>query len=313
MALRSVHPLRLQRLAHTLTDLAPAPATHDLATLEALFTPAPTDEQVALHAIREEHTAGADAKLRFTADDLAEPTFALAEYWFVADPINGLKSAGLVEWPPFHSRRAVVPVPSEPYHPTTLSAATARTIPRKGKTWAQLSPAVQEVNARLAELRVAYPKGAKRRWRTIARALGWSLTADDCLRRARFKAEHYNARPSVADSHADVVWDKETDARLSELIDDTSRATPKRWRYIARTLGGNTSADDSLRRARCSTFVEAQGDDARAARFEKRIAALPSCVDTSAIALDMRKLADSRNELAIFRASARAVVHALVP
>ena len=79
MALRSVHPLRLHRLAHTLSDLAPAPATHDLATLEALFTPAPTDE-VALHAVREEHTAGADAKLRFTADDLAEPTFALAEY-----------------------------------------------------------------------------------------------------------------------------------------------------------------------------------------------------------------------------------------
>ena len=94
MALRSVHPLRLHRLAHTLADLAPAPA-HGQATLEALFTPAPTDE-VALHAVREEHTAGADAKLRFTADDLAEPTFALAEYWFVADPINGLKSAGLV-------------------------------------------------------------------------------------------------------------------------------------------------------------------------------------------------------------------------
>jgi len=162
MALRSVHPLRLHRLAHTLSDLAPAPATHDLATLEALFTPAPTDEQVALHAIREEHTAGADAKLRFTADDLAEPTFALAEYWFVADPINGLKSAGLVEWPPFHSRRAAVPVPSEPYHPTTLSAATARTIPRKGKTWAQLSPAVQEVNARLAELGHAPLSSAER-------------------------------------------------------------------------------------------------------------------------------------------------------
>eukprot|EP00900_Chrysochromulina_parva_P005340 jgi/Chrpa1/14807/Chrysochromulina_OHIO_Genome00005838-RA len=120
------------------------------------------DEQVALHAIREEHTAGADAKLRFTADDLAQPTFALAEYWFVADPINGLKSAGLVEWPPFHSRRAAVPVPSEPYHPTTLSAATARTILRKGKTWAQLSPAVQEVNARLAELGHAPLSSAER-------------------------------------------------------------------------------------------------------------------------------------------------------
>ena len=69
-------------------------------------------------------------------------------------------------------------------------------------------------------------------------------------------------------------------------------------------LGGNTSADDRLRRARCDAFVKMHGYDARVARVVERIKALPGCVDTSDIEIAMRKLAESRNELAIFRASA---------
>jgi hypothetical protein len=149
-----------------------------------------------------------------------------------------LQTSGKVKW--LYGDAAVAAGAAEAAKRQDERASSVTKVDTSSSVAAPLAyaPLNGEVNDRLAELRAAYPKGTKRRWRTIARALGWSLTADDCLRRARFKAEHYNARSSV--ERAVVVWDKDADARLSELIDDTSRATPKRWRYIARTLGGNT-------------------------------------------------------------------------
>ena len=36
---------------------------------------------------------------KFDSPELPEPTFAAAEFWFVADPLGGLRTLSLREWP----------------------------------------------------------------------------------------------------------------------------------------------------------------------------------------------------------------------
>ena len=137
--LRSIHPLRLERLYHRVSDLAPLPPA-GLGTLDALLTPVHADlEDEAMRRVRDEHVGGVDAHLRFDSPDLADPTFAAAEYWFVADPLGGLQRLKLRDWPGASRRR-----------PSSTSVDDASSFPRKARPWSQLEPAIQAVNERLA-------------------------------------------------------------------------------------------------------------------------------------------------------------------
>jgi hypothetical protein len=114
-----------------------------------------------------------------------------------------------------------------------------------------------------------FPTGEAHRWRSIAEMVP-GKNAAQCQSRARdedfIKAYVYSGEKkdtpahtslppppldlaALAVSRAVIVWTKETDARLAELIIALPGGTPRRWRAIARAMGGGWSADDCLRRA----------------------------------------------------------------
>ena len=77
-----------------------------------------------------------DRWLKFESEQLSEATFSAAEYWFVSDPVGGLRAVDLREWPGSGRHR-------------NGSGHTPATMPRRGKTWAELSAQVEAVDCKL--------------------------------------------------------------------------------------------------------------------------------------------------------------------
>jgi hypothetical protein len=132
-----------------------------------------------------------------------------------------------------------------------------------------------------------FSTGEAHRWRNIAEMVP-GKNAAQCQSRARdddfIKAHRYSGEKKGASASEPSLDSKiregDTDARLAELIIAFPGRTTRRWRAIARAMGGGWSADDCLSRACRDDFVKVHGDDAQAARVEERIKALPSCVNT---------------------------------
>ena len=165
----AIHPLRLHRLLHRTADIAPSPPPHAWLSrtsrkaemevsgrgggAEALMAAAVGAEPGAVasadpvHAIMLEHTVREDANVRFDSPELSTPTFPACEYWFVADPMSGLRTLQLQEWPGAH-----VALPSRGQTPKQRRAevAKSRALARKPRPWAALEPSIRMMNDRLA-------------------------------------------------------------------------------------------------------------------------------------------------------------------
>jgi hypothetical protein len=151
--LRAAHPLHLHRVEHHEADLAVQPPL-DRPTLQYLFASVPDDAE-ALKRMLAEHTERVDAGVRFDSPELSEPTFSACEFYFVHDPLGGLRKLKLREWP-----GAIVhaPRPAAGTGRSSSSSAaalsSARKLARKPKPWSALEPAVRVVNERLARLAI---------------------------------------------------------------------------------------------------------------------------------------------------------------
>jgi len=101
-----------------------------------------------------------------------------------------------------------------------------------------------------------FPTGEAYRWRSITEmvpgknaAQGYSRTrSEDFIKAHLYPGEKRGTSVSELPFNS-MTWNGDTDARLAELITDFPGGTTRRWRVIARELGGGWSADDCLRRA----------------------------------------------------------------
>jgi len=119
-----------------------------------------------------------------------------------------------------------------------------------------------------------FPTSEAHRWRSIAEMVP-GKNAAQCQSRARdedfIKAHRYSGEKKKGTSASEpslgsVIRDGDTDARLTELIIALPGGTTRRWRAIAREMGGGWSADDCLRRAaslaRSASRASEKGGDA---------------------------------------------------